>query len=414
MSTSKSPPATSLSLWIVNQYALPPDQAGITRNYALAERMVTKGIESLIVAAQTSYLSRSTTGLSVDGRLDLRRTVPFLWIPAPRYKGNGLRRVFNMLIFALLAVVLPIFYFRRGRISRPDVILGSSPNLFAGFSALALARILKAHFVLEIRDLHPLSITALTGVSPRHPYIRLLGLIEKVLYRRADLIVSPLQGVGEHVRKTIGSARPWIWIPNSVDVGQVLQPPPTRSAPSPFTLVYAGAHGVANDLHILVKAAELLRDEDVRFILYGDGVAKTELRSYVERHGIQNVKFCDPVPKTEIYDRLAYADALVFILPDNALYEHGLSANKLYDYLASARPVLIATNSVHNPIAAAGAGVTVSPGSATALADGVRRIAQLSPDEREVMGQRGRAHVRRHYHLPNLADSLADRLRTLR
>ena len=414
MSEADNPQMTPLRLWIVNQYALPPDQAGITRNYALAESMVSKRIESLIVAAQTSYLSRSSSDFNAKDRLDLDRTIPFLWIPAPGYKGNGLRRVLNMVVFALLAVILPVSYTRRGRIAAPDIVLGSSPNLFAAVSACTLARIFHARFVLEVRDLHPLSITTLTNVSQRHPYVRVLGLIEKMLYRRADLIVSPLQGVGEHVRNTIGKTRPWIWIPNSVNADRVPQPPPTRSDPQPFTFIYAGAHGIANDLHILVEAAKLLVAENFRFILYGDGIAKAELLSYVERHGLTNVVFHEPVPKAEIYHRLGSADALVFILPDNGLYVHGLSANKLYDYLAVARPVLIATNSEHNPIAAADAGITVAAGSASAFAEGARRMAQLSADERGAMGARGRAHVRRHYHLPDIANSLADGLRSLR
>src|SRR5919107_2512754 len=113
--------AEPLSLWIVNQYALPPDEAGITRNYSLAERMLDVGVESLIIASPTSYLSRQQNG-PIASSVDRTRSVPFLWIPAPRYRGNGLMRILNMLVFAALAVVTPLVQLRRRRIPAPDVI----------------------------------------------------------------------------------------------------------------------------------------------------------------------------------------------------------------------------------------------------------------------------------------------------
>ena len=119
------------------------------------------------------------------------------------------------------------------------------------------------------------------------------------------------------------------------------------------------------------------------------------------------------MPKTEVHARLAAADALVFLLPDRALYEHGLSANKLYDYLAAARPVLMASNSPHNPVAAAGAGVTVRAASAESVAEGARLLMQTPLHERQEMGLRGRAYVRQHFHLPALAALLAERLKSL-
>lgn len=402
-----------MTLWVVNQYALPPDRAGITRNHALADQMLPLGVETVIVASPTSYLTRRDPDRAPRPPVDRTRRIPYVWVDAPAYRRNGVMRVVNMLVFALGAVVVPLLRLLRRQVPRPDLVLGSSPTLFAGLSAWVLARVLRVPFVLEVRDLHPLSITELTGVSPRHPYIRLLARLEAFLYRRCDLVVSPLQGAGDHVASTIGTPRPWVWIPNSVDVAQVPLTRADASATSPFTFVYAGAHGLANSLDVLVEAAELLRDEPVRFVLYGDGVAKPELRARAERLHLTNLEFADPVPKTEVHARLAAADALVFLLHDSALFDHGLSANKLYDYLAAARPVLFASNSVHNPVAASQSGVTVRAASAAALAEGARRLMLTPHDERQEMGLRGRSYVQQHFNLRDLAEILAERLRAL-
>lgn len=397
-----------MKLWIVNQYAGTPNQPGHTRHWALAQEMSRSGIDSLIIASPTSYMTRSPS--KPLARLTTHGAVSFLWLSAPAYRGNGLGRIINMLAFAFKAVMLPLAFLARGQLDRPAAVIGSSPSLFSAASAWCLAKFTRSAFVLEVRDIYPKTITALGYGAPSHPYVRLLGLLEKLLYRRADLIVSPLQAMGTHVEKTIGKLPDWAWVPNSVDTDEVPPPHPIRETPRPFKLTYAGAHGVPNSLQTIIQAAELLSGEDIEIRLIGDGISKKALIEEASRLQVNSVRFHDPVPKCEIFAHLQESDGLLFTIQSSPLFEDGFSPNKLYDYLASGRPVVISTDAPFNPVADAQAGITVSPQDPAALAAGIRELIAMPPDQRAMMGRRGREHVESHYALRTTAAVLAEAL----
>jgi glycosyltransferase involved in cell wall biosynthesis len=77
--------------------------------------------------------------------------------------------------------------------------------------------------------------------------------------------------------------------------------------------------------------------------------------------------------------------------------------NKLFDYLAAARPVIIASNAINNPVAEARAGLSVGAGDARALADAILQLMSADAKEREAMGRNGRRYVEQHYSYSALA-----------
>lgn len=67
--------------------------------------------------------------------------------------------------------------------------------------------------------------------------------------------------------------------------------------------MYTGAHGPANDLFTVLKAAELLREDDrIRIVLVGSGKEKDLSDQTKRRKGLNNVLFVPPVPKEKIAD----------------------------------------------------------------------------------------------------------------
>jgi glycosyltransferase involved in cell wall biosynthesis len=95
------------------------------------------------------------------------------------------------------------------------------------------------------------------------------------------------------------------------------------------------------------------------------------------------------------------------------VYSYGISPNKLFDYLAARRPVIFASSARNNPVAEAGAGITVPPENPSAVAGAVRRLVSLSPDERDEMGLRGRRYVEAHYSYERLSERLEEALEGL-
>ena len=396
------------TVWIINHYAQSPGGAGGTRHFQLAKALRDEGWNPWIIAASTEY----TTGLQrlehgVYCRLDVFDRVPFLWLRAPAYKGNGLGRIANMLVFAArLLGRAP-----RRQLPRPDVIIGSSVHPFAVLSAERLARRYGVPFVFEVRDLWPQTLIDFGLIKHQSLMARLLRALEGFLYRRARAIVVLLPFAHRYIERFAIATSRIHWIPNGVDLAAWPEPGPADSN-GPLKLMYFGAFGQANALDVLLLAMHELQvrpaPPHVYLRLIGDGPLKPDLISMAERLCIANVSFEDPVPKCEIPLLSLQADVFCFSLVDSPVFSYGISSNKLYDYMSGARPIIFGCAAANNPVAAAAAGITVPPGNPAALADAIVEMAQLSPEERRRMGLAGRAYVEREHNSDLLGAKLAD------
>ncbi|WP_201296860.1 glycosyltransferase [Billgrantia tianxiuensis] len=184
----------------------------------------------------------------------------------------------------------------------------------------------------------------------------------------------------------------------------------------PLSLMYFGSHGEANGLGDLLEAMAIVKqgrrkgEVPVQLRLIGDGPAKQELMSQANRLGLDGrwVRFEPPVPKRDIPALAREADAFVITVRDlPKLYRFGISMNKLFDYMAAARPVIIASAAVNDPVAEAGAGITVPPEDPQTLAEAIERLIALPHEERARMGRAGRAHMEAVYDYRILAERLA-------
>jgi glycosyltransferase involved in cell wall biosynthesis len=398
-----------MKILLVNHYAFPPSQPGGTRHYSLARALMAMGHQVTIAAAGFDHITRTDRldpGETV--RRELHGGVPFIWLRAPGYQSSGgAARLWNMLAFAR-AVERRLAPHLDGR---PDVIVGSSPHLFAAQASLRLARRMGVPFVLEIRDVWPQSLVEVMGVSRWHPLVWHMERIERELYREASHIITLLPGIGPRVAERGGNPGAITWVSNGIDLG-LLPPvadPPDRPG---FTFMYAGSHGVTNALDVLLDAAALLqaRGSRPRMVLLGTGPEKPRLEARALAEGLE-VSFLPPVPKLEVYGVLAQADAFWVSSHDTSLWRHGISFNKLFDYMAMARPTVIGLACANNPIAEADCGITVRPGSAPAMAEGMERMMALAPEARRAMGRRGRAYVEANFDSRILAARFAAALR---
>lgn len=178
-----------MRIWIVNQYAVPLSEPGITRHVEIGRRLVAAGHEVTVIAGDRHYAERDRSRLreGESARIDDVEGVRFVSLRTPAYKRNFWKRGLNLLAFVA----------RLGRLDRegldlprPEVVVGSSPSLTAAFGAWWLAHRLRVPFVLEVRDLWPMSLIDLGGLSPRHPAVLVLGALERFLYRRAAAIIT--------------------------------------------------------------------------------------------------------------------------------------------------------------------------------------------------------------------------------
>jgi glycosyltransferase involved in cell wall biosynthesis len=401
-----------VKVWLVNQYALPPSASGGTRHYSLARALRQRGTEVEIFCSTRNYLTGAP--IAEPGTRDCAGvTFTFVDTGAGRAVGRRAGRLATMVGFAR-----GLRRAARRRRDRPDVIVGSTPSPIGAWAAAGEARRRGVPFVLEVRDLWPRTLLDVGGLSRRHPAVWIFAWLERALYRRADRIVTLLPLAERHIRSVYPAAAPVVWIPNGVDLRLVpgaVHAPPDRAGHA-FTVLYAGAHGPANALDAVLDAAALLERREpgrFRFVLIGDGHDKPRLQARAASEGLRQVCFQEPVPKAEIYDHMARADALVVNMNRGNLYRFGISFNKLYDYLAVGRPVVSGTDAANDPVAEAGAGITVPANDAAALAGALERLAAASPSERAAMGARGRAFVAEHHDIERLAARFDEVLRAV-
>lgn len=390
-----------MRVWIVNQYALPPSASGSTRHYALGRELVASGHEVWIMASNFSYLQRrrlqNCTGIQhFDG-------VSFLWLPTPVYRTNSIDRLWNNLVFTKQLLCSSEI----GSLPKPDVIIGSSPHPFGAWAALHLAQRYGSSFVTEIRDLWPQSLIDIGHISPHHPFVLMLSILEQQIYRRAERIISLLNRAVDYIAARGVPREKIVYIPNGVDLKMVpaIFPPPTTST---FSILYAGSHGLGDGLDVLLDTAKIIHTnrKNIEFTFIGDGSEKQRLTTRAREMNLTNIRFMDPVPKNQIYNRLQNADALVLLVEDSPIYKWGFSFNKFYDYLAVGRPILFVGNIVDNPISSVQAGIVVPPNNPPALASAISTLAMQSVEERWEMGLRGRHYVEKFHDISELAKKL--------
>ncbi len=390
-----------MNILLINHYAGSPRDGMEYRPYYLAREWVRVGHRVQIVAASYSHVRTRqpmVTRDAVDERLD---GIAYRWLPTPAYVGNGVGRVKNIWAF------LSRLWRETPRLVaefKPDVVIASSTYPMDIWVARRIASQARAKLVYEVHDLWPASPIELSGMSRWHPFILLCQKAENDAYRDADVVVSMLPVVAEHMRTHGLDLRKLHIVPNGVALEE------WQAAPQPLapelaryltalrrggrTIVgYAGSHGLPNALDVLLDAAALMKGESVGFVLVGDGHEKARLARRVRDEGLGHVALLAPVPKAQIPALLAAFDIAYIGWQRVPIYRFGIAPNKLMDYMMAGRAVLHSVEAGNDAVAEAGCGLTVTPESAAAVAKGLRELAALAPDARAAMGERGRAFV---------------------
>ncbi|QJD85254.1 glycosyltransferase family 4 protein [Cohnella herbarum] len=329
-------------VWIVNQYTVTPDYPASTRHYELAKYMspyfdVTLWGSNFIHHNKTFRFDKRFK--TYEETLEGFRMV---WLASKAYKDNGAARVVNMLLYAATLFFKGVF-----RRKKPDVVIGSSPPLFAAFASWMIARCRGAKFVLEVRDLWPDSLVHITG-DDRKFIVNILKRMERFLYRHSDNVIGLTEGIVEKLVERGVPRERVAFVPNGVDLEtegrQIADRNSLREklgfAPYDKIIMYAGAHGPANNLAQLLEAMKCLQNEtSLKLVLMGEGVEKSELIELAKQQHLHQVVFLPAVPKSDVQTYLSIADAYMICLKDIPLFE-GALPNKLFDYMLQDKPII--------------------------------------------------------------------------
>lgn len=394
---------TKLHILLIHQAFVALDEAGGTRHYEFARYLVERGHRVTVIASAVSYL----TGEEEKVHKETSTQVDKLTIlKAATYRDlhrSFIHRLFNFFSFTISAFFVGL------QVKEVDLVWGTSPPLFQAATAWALARLKRVPFLFEVRDLWPAFAVAV-GVLRSRPLIAASEWLERFLYRRADRLLLNSPGFEEHVKARGG--REVHIVPNGADAS-MFDPSADGAAfreqfalKDKFIVLYAGAHGLSNDLVIVLQAANKLKsDQKIDIVLLGDGKDKPMLQDQAAKMELSNVHFLPPLPKKEMAQALAAADACLAILKPLPQFAT-VYPNKVFDYMAAGRPVLLAIDGViRKVIEEAGAGVFVQPGDPGALASAIRAMAENSAEAKR-LGRAGRACLEQHFNRSMLAKQM--------
>ena len=405
-----------MKILYLSQYFPPEMGAPAARAAELARYWVQDGHE---VTVLTGFPNHPTGVLSAEYRSKMRRLVMRenvdgvnivrTWLfPFPNRKAY--ERVLNYSSFCASASTTGIF------MSRPDILIATSPQLLVGLSGWWLARTKGVPFVFEVRDLWPESLAAVGMGNSDSLLNRSLGSVARFLYKRSEHIVVVTPAFKEYLIQN------WKLSPEKISIVEngvesYLFSPRVNNAElrrelgaeGKFVVGYIGTMGMAHGLETLVAAAtELQRTApQVLFLMVGEGSDKERVINLARSQGLSNMRFVGQQPREKIPDFISVSDACLVLLKKSELFKTVIPT-KMLEFMSCERPVILGVDGqARKIIDQAGAGVYVEPENVAAL---VQVIAQLgaNPVLRETLGRNGRRYVIEHFSRQQKAKAYID------
>jgi len=310
------------------------------------------------------------------------------------------RLILNYASFALMGSILGPWRCR----GKFDVIFVYEPSpITVGVPAIVLKWRKQCPIVFWVQDLWPESLSA-TGAVQSRVVLQLTERLVRWIYQRCDLILVQSRGFINSII-AMGAERSCIhYFPNWAEalyVPQECAPEERerRGIPKGFCLMFAGNIGVAQDFGTILAAVEELRNEtNFHFVVVGDGRMAVWVQTEVKRRGLGNiVHLLGSHPVTEMPRYFAAADAMLVTLKRDPIFALTIPG-KVQSYLACGRPILAGLDGEGAKVVEeADAGFTAPAEDPRALADGIRRLIRLSPQERNSFGQNARAYYEAHF-----------------
>jgi glycosyltransferase involved in cell wall biosynthesis len=326
----------------------------------------------------------------------------------PTQKADFFHRLTNYFSFALSSAFLGAFV-----LPRADFLFVESPPLFLGLSGFWLSRLKRTRMIFNVSDLWPESAVEL-GVLDKDGFAyRISAMLEKFCYQQAWLITGQSKSIIANIRTRFPD-RPTFHLSNGVDtkvfhpVRKTQEASETIGNGKDCIVLYAGLHGLAQGLDQALAAAELLRTEiNLKFVLIGSGPMKKSLVEQARQGNLNNVCFLESRPARDIPALVAAADIVLVPLK---MYITGAVPSKLYEAMASGRPVLlVAGGEAAEIVRNHQTGIVVEPGDVASLVQAIRTL-YTQPDLRKTLGENGRRVAEQYFDRSTIAGRFIDHL----
>jgi colanic acid biosynthesis glycosyl transferase WcaI len=339
--------------------------------------------------------------LVVHEQIDAVNVVRTWLLPFPNRKAY--ERILNYSSFCISAASTGLF------LSRPDVVIATSPQLLVALSGWWLARWKRIPFVFEVRDLWPESLAAVGMGNGNSLLHRSLAKIAGFLYRRSDRIVVVTPAFEDYLVEHWRVPREKISvIENGVET-DVFAPPAFTTDPSTslrrelgvegkFVVSYIGTMGMAHGLETIIATAAQLQNtnREIAFLLLGEGAEKEHIISMAHERGLSNLRFIDQQPREKIPAYISASDVCLVLLKKADVFKTVIPT-KMLEFMSCARPVILGVDGqARSILEEARGGLIIEPENADSLANAIRSLA-ANPELARELGRNGREYIVRKF-----------------
>jgi glycosyltransferase involved in cell wall biosynthesis len=390
------------NIWIFHHYATPPTMTGLIRPYNFGKNLKKYGYNTTVFSA--SYLHYSNENLIKDNQLYLIENdseIPFVFVNTPSSANNGLNRVINMFVF-YKNLFKTVKNFTKNS-EKPDLIIASSPHPLTMIAGLKIAKKYNIPCICEVRDFWPEVFFMGDKLKENSIIGKLLIKGEKWIYKNANAMIFLKEGDVNYI-----TDKKWDieqggdidikkchYINNGVDLesfnnqleDEVLHDNDLNNGK--FNIVYAGAIRPVNNVGNLLDAAKLLESYDnIQFLIYGDGNELEYLRSRVKNEKIKNVKLKGYVEKKYMPYVLSRSSVNILNYSQSKYnWSRGNSSNKLFEYMASGKPIISTVKMGYCPLEKFECGLSLESDTPEELANAVMEIYKMPHDSYKKMSE---------------------------
>lgn len=294
-------------------------------------------------------------------------------------KGS-IKRTIDYISFAISS------FFNSLSLGKPDVVYSTSPHIFAPLGAIGFAYLKRTPHVVEIRDLWPASISATTKMSANSIFYKLFLLVEKFIYKSSEQIIVFTESFKyDLIAKGIHSKKLHVVI-NGANLEMFTQPKfneglaTSLNLKNKFVVGYMGTHGLSHDLLNAVRAAAVLKDEDIHFLFVGEGAEKSSMISLAEDLNASNVHFIGQQAREDILDYWGLCNVGLVHLKNDPIFETVIPS-KIFETMAVGRPIIYCgpESDGSRLILKHRSGVVAPPDNPAALAKEIKKLKE-DPD----------------------------------
>uniref|UniRef100_UPI0040481F73 glycosyltransferase family 4 protein n=1 Tax=Limnohabitans sp. TaxID=1907725 RepID=UPI0040481F73 len=406
-----------MKILLVTQIFETHNDTGSDRHYFFAKQLVSQGHEVSIITGNVDYKNASRRFEESDGVINkVIDGISVNYVPVyTRFRGSFYKRFYFFITFFYSSLTQAL------REHKVDIIYAVSTPLTVGFLGVVLGKLKRVPFVFEVTDVWP-DAAIHAGVVKNKVIIFLAKIVEHISYKYSSKIICLTDGIRNSIIKKGVKSNKVILITNGVDLNlfKLIDAKSKSSLKKEYSIegkfvsMYLGAHGIYNSLGTILEAAKLLRDrKEIVFIFVGDGDEKMNMLDFVSRNKLDNVKFFGTVSRIKSVEMLGMADC--FLLPNKkGEFFEGNLPNKLFDFLATGAPVIVAGHGESADVVInAGSGVVINAEDSVAMSSSILEILNMEQSKRSFMGSLGRHFVSIKYNRYNQAKILINLLENL-